>query len=146
MNVRDKAAREQPREKKGVFPATFPAMEAFIAELGLRSGWFPDRADTFAAELLLREVLTNAVEHGSAGGPGRRVRCVVRVRGRRLTISVQDEGAGFDWRAALDHAADLSDLSGRGLEILRTYSTSFRFNAKGNSVTLRRQFGMELAE
>jgi anti-sigma regulatory factor (Ser/Thr protein kinase) len=146
MNSRDKTSREKSRRAEGVFPATLQAMEAFIAELGLRNGWFRNSGDSFAAEILLRELLTNAVEHGSNNDPGRRVRCAFRLRGGRLTINVQDEGAGFNWRDAIGRESESSDLSGRGLEILRTHSTAFRFNKKGNSVTVRRQFEMGLCQ
>jgi serine/threonine-protein kinase RsbW len=131
------------REIRGNFPATMEAMERFIQGLGLRSGWFPTCADSFAAELLLREILTNAVLHGSKCEPTRRIRCAVRLRGGCLEIAARDQGPGFDWRAAIGRDAGSSDVSGRGMKILRSYSTAFRFNAKGNAVSVRRQFGME---
>jgi hypothetical protein len=146
MNSGSNKARGEIRDTRGVFPATDQAMEAFIAELGLRDGWCADPADSFAAELLLRELLTNAVRHGSCGEPERLVRCAIRSRGSLLTINVQDEGAGFDWRRAIGRESKLSDPCGRGLQILRTYSTAVRFSDKGNAVTVRRRFGMESYE
>jgi anti-sigma regulatory factor (Ser/Thr protein kinase) len=132
------------REQRGGFPATLEAMERFIAGLGLRNGWFPHCSDAFAAELLLREILSNAVLHGSSGEGEGRVLCAVRRLEDCLEIVAHDDGPGFDWRAALGRDAGAVAVSGRGLEILRSYSTAFRFNARGNAVSVRRQFGMEL--
>ena len=95
-----------------------------------------DRGNCFAAELLVREALTNAVLHGSHGDASKNVRCVLRLRRRRLFIAVQDEGAGFDWRAARSATAKVPESSGRGMQILRTYATRVRFNDKGNVVTM----------
>jgi len=134
------------REKTAVFPATLDAMETFLRDLRLHGEWFRKEADSFAAELLLREVLVNAVDHGSQCAPGRSVRCAVRLDRTRLTITVEDEGAGFDWRAVSLHRSECLDPSGRGFDILRAYSTGFRFNGKGNAVTVWKQFGMEEGE
>ena len=58
-----------------------------------------DRVNCFAAELLLREALTNAVVHGCHAESGKQVRCSMRLKGRRLLIVVDDDGDGFDWRS-----------------------------------------------
>lgn len=57
------------------------------------------RANGFAPELLLREVLTNAVVHGCHTDPRKQVCCSLRVKGGRVLIAVEDTGDGFDWRA-----------------------------------------------
>ena len=93
-------------------------------------------ANLFAAELLMREAVTNAVVHGCGGDRSRHVFCRVRLKGRKLTIVVADNGGGFDWRAAWSRSAGLSDPSGRGIEILRRYSTRVRFNRSGNTVVI----------
>jgi serine/threonine-protein kinase RsbW len=116
-------------------PATLEAMEAFIEEFRLiRHRCFHNEAALFTAELLLRELLTNAVEHGCRCEPTRNVRCVVRLNGRRLTIVVEDEGSGFDWRARWNRETEKDSVNGRGLEIIREYATLVRFSKKGNSV------------
>jgi anti-sigma regulatory factor (Ser/Thr protein kinase) len=96
--------------------------------------------EQFPAELLLREALTNSVAHGCPKGSSARIRVVLRAKQRRLFIAVQDEGEGFDWRAAWNKRADASDTHGRGVEIFRQYANSVRFNPKGNSVILIKRF------
>lgn len=120
-------------------PATLSALEEFCVDFRKLIACVGERSHRFVAELLLREALTNAVVHGCRSDPSRRIVCVVRLRPRRLTIAVEDDGDGFDWRAALRRQAASCSCSGRGFEILRTYANRFRFNRSGNATTIIRQ-------
>lgn len=122
-------------EMRMALPATLEAVEEFFVEFHRRSKALIGRHNCFAAELLLREALANAVVHGCGGNPARQVRCALRLRGARLFIAVADDGEGFDWRAARI-AASIPDCSGRGIEILYRYANQVRFNRKGNAVTM----------
>lgn len=119
---------------------TLEAVEEFLGEFRRRLETLAGCADGFAAELLLREALTNAVVHGCRGDSSKQVRCVLRLRGRQLTIAVRDPGAGFDWHAFRQCAARRFSPSGRGVEIARRYATRIRFNDKGNAVTMIKRF------
>jgi anti-sigma regulatory factor (Ser/Thr protein kinase) len=123
-------------EMRTALPATLQAVEEFFVEFQRRSREMLDRVNCFAAELLVREALTNAVVHGCRNDPRKRVRCSLRLTGRRLLIAVEDEGDGFDWRAAAGHPAEIWDCSGRGMEILRIYADHVRYNDRGNVVTM----------
>ena len=123
-------------------PASFDAIEQLFADFRSHCACVRVHADCFAAELLLREALTNAVVHGCQNDPAKRVNCAVRMKGSRLTISVEDPGPGFNWRQARVWEADTSSCSGRGMEIFRKYATRFRFNTKGNSVTVVKDFDL----
>ena len=122
-------------------PATFDAMEKVFTEF--RRHWKPlmPGGDCFACELLLREALTNAVVHGCQGDPLGTVRCVLRLKTKRLVIGVEDDGAGFAWRTRRNRDADICACSGRGLEIFRKFATRVRFNEKGNTVVIIKDFG-----
>jgi anti-sigma regulatory factor (Ser/Thr protein kinase) len=123
-------------ELRMALPATLEAVEEFFVEFRRRSQALMDRANCFAAELLVREALTNAVLHGSHADPGKQVRCHLRLKGRRLLIAVEDDGEGFNWRRAWNHSASFPDASGRGIEILRKYANRVRYNERGNLVTI----------
>ena len=127
-------------EIRTTLPATLKAIEQFTRRC--RFCWYclPARTDAFAAELLLREALTNAVIHGSSPDRPRQVRCVIRIRPGRLSITVGDEGVGFDWRSAWKHEALPGSSSGRGMEIIRKYATRVRFSRNGSSTTIVRRF------
>jgi serine/threonine-protein kinase RsbW len=123
-------------ELRITLPATLEAIEELFVEFRRRSRMLMGRTNCFAAELLVREALTNAVVHGCHADPGKQVHCALRLRGSRLFIAVADQGEGFDWRAARDHRASVPASSGRGMEILHRYASRVRFNDKGNVVTM----------
>lgn len=127
-------------ELRTAMPATLQAIEEFFVEFRRRSHALLDRVNCFAAELLVREALTNAVVHGCHADPAKQVRCCLRLKRGRLLIAVADDGDGFDWRAAWSHLATLSDCSGRGIAILRKYANRVRFNDRGNAVTIVKRF------
>jgi len=127
-------------EMRRTLPATLPAADEFCAEFQANILPLLDRAERFSAELLLREAVVNAVLHGCHADSTRQIRCWLRIKHRRLLIFVDDDGAGFDWRAAWNKSAALSDDCGRGIEILRNYASHVRYNAKGNAVTIMKRF------
>jgi len=125
-------------EMRAVLPATLQAAEEFFIEFR-RSQALLDRLNRFAAELLVREALTNAVVHD--GDRNKPVRGIVplRLKSRRLLIAIEDDGDGFNWHAAWDSSAAFPDSSGRGIAILRAYASRVRFS-RGNRVTIIRRF------
>ena len=130
----------RPGEWRRELPGTLDAIEEICGEFQIwRAGACPG-LDCFSTELLLRESLTNSVLHGCSGDPRKRISCVFRLKPGRLIIAIRDEGEGFDWRDAWNHRADLPDTHGRGMEILRRYANSVRFNPKGNSVMLIKRY------
>jgi serine/threonine-protein kinase RsbW len=139
-------SRRRVCELRATLPATLEAIEGLCAEFRLRNRNGATPGLGFAAELLLREALTNAVVHGSRADPSRQIRCTLRLRPGRLIISVQDDGGGFDWRAAFSRRSGDRETSGRGMEILRAYSSRVRFNARGNSVTIVKRLEPEGGE
>ena len=126
-------------EMRVTLPACLQAIEEFIVDFRRWSRTLPDPPVGFAAELLLREALTNAVVHGSGSDRGKQVRCCLRFKGGRLLIAVEDDGDGFDWRAARQEPAGLLDSCGRGVGILFQYADRTRFNNNGNAVTMIKQ-------
>jgi anti-sigma regulatory factor (Ser/Thr protein kinase) len=127
-------------EMRTALPATLQAVEEFFVEFRRRSQALMDRANCFAAELLVREALTNSVVHGCHADPSKQVRCFLRLKNRRLLIAVEDDGEGFDWRAAWRNTSQFPDCSGRGIEILRKYASRVRYSARGNLVTIIKRF------
>ena len=128
------------KEWRAEVPRTPEAIDRFCEAFQL---WRADTCaalDSFSAELLLRETLMNSVIHGGAGNRRKRISCILRVKPGRIVISIQDGGLGFDWRAFWNRRSKASDAHGRGIEILRQYADSVRFNASGNSVMLIKQF------
>ena len=130
-------------EMRRDLPATFEAAEEFIADFRRWGQVLLDRESWFAAELLVREALANAVAHGCHADPSKQVRCCLRLKDGRLLIAVEDYGCGFNWRAAWSNQAAAADCSGRGIEILRQYASRVRYNDRGNAVTIIKRFSEE---
>lgn len=87
--------------------------------------------------LVLRELLTNAIEHGGRGVPGSRVRCSIEhVEEACFKVTVEDEGEGFDY-SSLDMSLpeDPRNVETRGYALLNALSERLEFNKEGNRVT-----------
>jgi serine/threonine-protein kinase RsbW len=95
-------------------------------------------ADQFAIKLALEEALANAIKHGSSGNANKSVVIEFEVDEKRASISVQDEGGGFDPSDVPDPTLDenLEKPNGRGVMLMRTYMDKVIFSPAGNRVTM----------
>lgn len=91
----------------------------------------------FAVQLLLREGLNNAVIHGCHQDAARSVTASVAFSDSVISIEIEDNGAGFDWRKRMLRATDDDATSGRGFEIFKRYATEFCYNERGNQLSFR---------
>jgi serine/threonine-protein kinase RsbW len=93
--------------------------------------------DLFAVRLVLTEALANAIRHGNRNDPAKEVRVCYHVSAERVLAEVEDQGAGFDPEQVPDPLApeNLGRPSGRGLLLMRFYTTWLRFNGRGNRLT-----------
>jgi serine/threonine-protein kinase RsbW len=94
--------------------------------------------DCAGMRLALEEAVVNAVRHGHRGDPAKHVRVRFRVDAAEALAEVEDEGPGFDPDAVPDPttAENLDKPSGRGLLLMRHFTTWVRFHDRGNRVTL----------
>jgi len=98
---------------------------------------FSERA-VFAIRLAMEEALSNAIHHGNHDDPDKHVTVDYRVTADRLTVSIDDEGAGFQPQRLADPRAapNLTHPHGRGVLLMQAYMDEVRFNQSGNAVTL----------
>ncbi len=95
----------------------------------------------FAVRVVMREGLTNSVRHGHNHDPGKLIRFNLTIKNNTLTMVIEDQGEGFDWREALAGASretpegSLKD-HGRGFLIMGDYFDTWAYNDKGNVLTL----------
>jgi serine/threonine-protein kinase RsbW len=99
------------------------------------------RKDIFAVKLVLDEATVNAFRHGNQGDPGKVVRVSYVVTLADVFVEVEDEGPGFDPSQVADPLAaeNIGRVSGRGLFLMRAYTSGLSFNPQGNCVTLWRR-------
>lgn len=96
--------------------------------------------DLFACDILLREVLLNSIEHACQDMANAQIEFKITIYAEHILITVMDPGPGFDWQSWLQKPYDPDKASGRGLMIIRHYANRFRFNKRGNCISLKRNF------
>jgi serine/threonine-protein kinase RsbW len=103
--------------------------ERFLEESG--AGVSP-----FGVLLIMREALTNAVLYGSRHEEDSRIRYSLRLDAGTLTMEVEDDGDGFDWKSQTAEVPDIAAESGRGTAIMSVYASGFQYNEKGNQLAV----------
>ncbi len=97
--------------------------------------------DRFAIRLALEEALINAIRHGNKFDHARKVTVSADIGAKRTTITVCDEGAGFDPAAVPDPTVDenLEKPCGRGIMLMRAYMDEVSYNTRGNEVRMAKR-------
>lgn len=98
--------------------------------------------DRFAIELLCREAICNAVQHGSRSDPSKRVRLDLRLEEALVSCSVEDEGGGEGLSPAsiLKRLYCMSkDEGGRGLAIISHYADRISIEEGGRIISFERR-------
>ncbi|QDU33315.1 Serine-protein kinase RsbW [Poriferisphaera corsica] len=92
----------------------------------------------FAVQLSLDEAVTNAIRHGNKLDESKSVSVNYVITPCKITITICDEGDGFDPHHIPDPTLDenLTCPSGRGVMLIQAYMTSVSYNDKGNCLTL----------
>ncbi len=140
------------KERVVLVERDFPAIDSASAEvcmeirLALRrllSGR-PDVQRVFPIELVAREAIQNAVDHGCGRDPSKRVRLSLVIEGRTVALAVTDSGPGFDVDAALARKQDPGPVaSGNGLRIIAAYSEHFNYSDGGRTLNADFPLGEE---
>jgi serine/threonine-protein kinase RsbW len=94
--------------------------------------------DLFSIKLALEEALVNAIKHGNQFDRSKSVSIAYELYPDRFTVSITDEGTGFDPADVPDPTAfeNLERPCGRGLMLMRHYMTEVHFNERGNGVIM----------
>lgn len=91
---------------------------------------------SFNILLCMREALSNAVIHGCCRDSERSIRYEIRLTDDVLTLDIEDQGDGFDWRNHPHDMPEPESTRGRGLAIMEQFFSSVQFNEHGNHLTL----------
>jgi serine/threonine-protein kinase RsbW len=95
--------------------------EELTAATAQRAGF--DEDELMKIGMAIREAMVNAVVHGNQYNQNKRVRFSLSLTADRLTITVADEGSGFDFAHIPDPLApeNLLRTSGRGIFLMRSF-------------------------
>ena len=137
------------REIQLVFSSAKNAVEEGIAMLGKQiesSGMSMEHRETFFHAV--REAIDNANRHGNQSDPFKRIKTLFILDKEKITITVEDEGEGFNFKARLRKAENNSPLEqtrnigfaenrgGLGISIMSRCCDKVEYIAPGNHVRL----------
>lgn len=107
-----------------------------IVDYATKAGF--DEPSRFALRLAMDEAFANAIKHGNCNDPTRRVSIEYEVTSQRVTISICDEGCGFNPQNVPDPTLDenIERPHGRGVMLMKAYMTTVEYNAQGNCVVM----------
>lgn len=109
-------------------PQNLITVEEFVSFLSTEANLNPDRL----AGLLIAvtEATTNAIIHANKKDPEKIVTISATIDDDYLTITVKDQGTGFDPEKIPDPTApeNLMKDSGRGLYLMRVYAEELKYN------------------
>jgi serine/threonine-protein kinase RsbW len=116
--------------------------ERALLDLCRRAGWPTD--EDYWLVTALREAVANAVRHGNRQDPKRLVRLEYVLHDSAVTITVEDEGQGFDPAEIPDptNPENLLRPSGRGIFYMRQFMNRVEFSTTpggGTAVLMERK-------
>jgi serine/threonine-protein kinase RsbW len=100
-----------------------------------------DEDDALNVGIAVREAVINAMRHGNAFDPAKKVGVVLQITSNTVKARVRDQGAGFDPDATADprEADNVLRTSGRGILLIRAFVDRVDFKyleGRGMEVTL----------
>jgi serine/threonine-protein kinase RsbW len=113
--------------------------EAKVLETAEKAGF--DEEDLHKIGMAVRECMVNAVVHGNRYNARKKVHLGIQTTADRMTVTVRDEGEGFDIKALPDPLAEENLLrqSGRGLLLIQAFMDEFQIHGaepKGTEVKM----------
>ena len=110
--------------------------EAEVLETADQVGF--SREARFSIQLAMEEAVTNAIKHGNRFDRTKKVTIRYACNHKAFTLSVRDEGQGFDPGSVPDPTSpeNLTLPYGRGLMLMRAYMDRVEFSPRGNEVTM----------
>ena len=131
----------KPDTKKLVLDSKFEEMERLEPFINELKGWADvDDENSSRIMLALSEAVNNAIIHGNNEDPKKQVVVLSTFdeENRILTISVEDEGEGFDPEEIPDPLKEenLLNESGRGVYLIKQYADELQFSKGGSKATI----------
>lgn len=116
-------------------PENISSIERFVEEICD----YYNINDTYFGNILiaLTEAFRNALIHGNANDPSRKITLVFESKPKGLSFTITDEGSGFDPDAVPDPVeTELESQAGRGLFLIRSLSDKVVFSEHGRSIEM----------
>ena len=120
-------------------PSSFKEIKQVASAIaGLLKNAKADESDIFDIRLSLEEALINAAKYGNKLDERRNVFIDFTIAGNKVTITIEDEGEGFDHNDLPDPTKEenLLKSSGRGVFLIKHLMDEVEYNKKGNRITI----------
>lgn len=111
-------------------------LEDYVNEL---QDWADFNDEDYARIMLtLSEAVTNAIVHGNKENPKKQVIIRSKLSDGTLTITVKDEGAGFDPSKIPNPIKEenLLNIGGRGVYLIKEYADDLQFYENGTKLEM----------
>jgi serine/threonine-protein kinase RsbW len=129
-------------ELRHTLPSRIPIISPFVEQLmRFIAGFRNSDGSELDIETALREALANAIVHGNQLDPSKSVYVACRcTTDGEVSITVQDEGPGFDADSVADPTTAENRLltQGRGIYLMKTLMDEVRFEQRGTFVYMRK--------
>ena len=112
-------------------------VESFVDEL---QDWISFDDDIYGNVMMaLSEAVTNAIVHGNKQDSDKKVHIKASQNNQKLTISIKDEGKGFDPSTLPDPLQDENLLKegGRGVYLIEQFADAVTYSEGGTKITVR---------
>ena len=95
-----------------------------------------DEEKVFTGVLLASEAVTNAIEHGNASDPAKKVIIDFRLNGTQAELWVEDEGDGFNRDDIANPLAseNLLEDGGRGIFLIERLADGVKYEKEGRRI------------
>ncbi|HHT65605.1 MAG TPA: ATP-binding protein [Clostridiales bacterium] len=97
--------------------------------------------EEYEFRLILNELIANGTVHGNKRLCNKSITARIEaVDKETISITIQDEGSGFDYRSFFEKAypcdSNLYSERGRGLKLIKAMCDNIRFNHNGNQIQI----------
>jgi serine/threonine-protein kinase RsbW len=102
------------------------------------------RRTSFALQLCLDEATANIIAHGEGSTRAREIVVSIAHEGAEVVLTVDDDGGPFDVTRVAPpdrpHTLEDAPVGGRGIQLIRRFSSSFEYRRKCGRNQLRMTF------
>jgi serine/threonine-protein kinase RsbW len=129
---------------------SIPSSQEYLTDVdvfieGILRGYGADESVIADVAISVSELVNNAINHGNKSSEVKCVRVTIKRNGKEISITILDEGEGFNPDEIDDPLADENLLkeAGRGIFIVKSLMDGVRINQQngGTSITITKSIG-----
>lgn len=119
-------------------PDLLPELDNYLLDIAMQAGLDRDKLNLLS--LSFSEAISNSIKHGNNNDPSKKIKIKIKIDDNKMTITIIDEGKGFDLSKIPDPTKPENILkeSGRGIHIMKSFldRLSYNFTPDGTETIL----------